>query len=130
MSYQPKPTGEWTVEHRLLAKLSYSQACEIADTHNAALAAEHVVYERLEKSILDLSHPNFKMLTDQLTSEREKVTLATQMVQIESKRANEAEQKVQTLVDALTEALSDIETSNDQLSTCSKIRTALAKVAK
>ncbi len=36
-----------------------------------------------------------------LAAERENVTLATQMVHIESKRANEAEQKVQTIVDAL-----------------------------
>ncbi len=41
----------------------------------------------------------------------EKVTLATQMVQIESKRANEAEQEVQTLVDALKNVRKD----NDEL---------------
>ncbi len=68
----------------------------ISDTHNAALDAE-----------------------------REKVTLATQMVQIESKRANEAEQKVQTYEGAL------IKIANDpNCDRCQVAVDALAKVAK
>ncbi len=89
-------------------------AGQIADAHNVELA-----------EATDAAVQEMLLVKQQLAAEREKVTLATQMVQIESKRANEAEQKVQTLVDALK----DIRVGAPDI-VKQQIKDELAKVAK
>ncbi len=92
----PKPTGEWT-------PLSLAQ-----HFHNIyeRCAPEFGYDTRTETRQFNPESSNGKLMiavcseilrdfNAALAAEREKLTLATQMVQIESKRANEAEQKVQ-----------------------------------
>ncbi len=124
-----QPTGqrlavasEWTVEYLMNDLCRYwprseGMCAKIADAHNAALAA---VAPKLRQNLHDVfverdnaqsayrNELQAHAITEkQLAAEREKVTLATQMVQIESKRANEAEQKMQTLVELLEQVLSE-----------------------
>ncbi len=102
--HQPKPTGEWTAAY--VSELWQSGGNQnLADAHNAALADEreraynkgradnNTMYELAMRDNRKLDK-EIQQLREQLSAEREKVILATQMVQIESKRANEAEQKV------------------------------------
>ncbi len=107
---EPKPTGKWTVEtvSRLMPGLQGALACRaIAVAHNASITAEREKTSAWKRSAegMKLGNENYarenQQLREKLAEDRENTSLATQMAQIESQRANEAEQKAQTLVDAL-----------------------------
>ncbi len=146
-SYRPgdQPTGEWTLTPRALhfnimcgdtviyeGVTSEIQGNKLADAHNAALTAlvdywQGVATQEWREGFAsgtDL-HSESRIAVDQaeLRMLREKVG------DLETQLAAEREKGL-TLVEALKQALSDVETSNDPISTCSKIRTALAKVGK
>ncbi len=74
----------------------------------------------------------YRQLREQLADELENVTLATQMVHIESKRANEAEQKMQPLVDALKDLRDHASETYEDYEVYARCiaRQALAKVKK
>ncbi len=132
---QPKPTGEWTVEHGKLhdaivmgdlcveLPLAFDQSEKIAAAHNAAIAAVQWI---ADDSIVE----NVRLM-NQLSAEREKVTLAKQMVQIESKRANEAEQQLAAERGPLVDGLADLQDSiehADPANLSSRLRDKLTDV--
>ncbi len=121
MSDQPKPTGtpchvtgpsSRVCEHG-------TKSCEVR--HTKPTGDEWTV-----ETIRGWSHHT---ICDQHNSAlaAEAVRSIESMTRVQQ-QVNDQAKEMQTLVDALKDALSDIETSNDPLSTCSKIRTALAKV--
>ncbi len=114
MSDQPKP---------MTSELS---AISLVRCHNAALA-DLLPDERWVTQQLQASNKLCEGLQEQLDAEREKLTLATQMVQIESKRANKAEQKVKSLVDALQDIASGVPDRKQMIQVADL---ALAKVKK
>ncbi len=121
-----KPTGEWTA---VLVK----EMVEVGGGYNAvALVHNSALAEATDAAVQEML-----LVKQQLAAEREKVTLATQMVQIESKRANEAEQKVQMLVELPEQVLNETVDAREYPdgpcldgSTRREIKDALAKVAK
>ena len=144
------PCDKWTAEYVMhsLAMMDKISASVIADAHNAALAAERERYEALEKSVLDLSHPNFKMLQNDimvrdnwLAAEREKseryrlnaLKLDGQLAEREKVRnlakfCDELQGKVQTLVDALKAIRDNGKYPSESLSEIADA--ALAKIGK
>lgn len=107
--YDQKPQ-EWTPEY--VEKLCYST---IADAHNAALAAV--------KDSSTVWH-----IKESKDEEIRRLEQEQAMMFDAYDKAKKWRDEVKALVEALEQALSDIETSNAPISTCSKIRTVLAKV--
>ena len=101
-------TGEWTAETVTeILSTAFGESDEhgrglraIADAHNAALAAE-----REERAIVERSRDAWQRQVAEhgktIQQLREQLALAEQMVQIEGKRANEAEMQIAAAVEAL-----------------------------